>query len=178
QRTAEPWKQPTLVQDGREITYPRRAGLSSFGATGSNAHLIIEEYVDAADECSTSAGSKPRALVVPLSAKSEQQLNEYVRKLIGFLRRKEQQIDLTSLAYTLQMGRIPLEMRVAFVAQSADELMAQMEAFVAKESPVKGCFSGDAKQGKESLSLLTADDDAQELVRKWLTKGKAAKVAE
>ena len=59
----------------------RRAGLSAFGAGGSNAHLLIEEYVA---EAPTDRSVGP--YVFPVSARNEERLRELAGRLAAALR--------------------------------------------------------------------------------------------
>ncbi|WP_327692522.1 SDR family NAD(P)-dependent oxidoreductase [Streptomyces sp. NBC_00459] len=82
----EPWERPVVVRaDGQRVELPRRAGISSFGGGGANAHLIVEEYL-AADEAAPlppRSGAGPELIV--LSARDEVRLRESAARLADFL---------------------------------------------------------------------------------------------
>ena len=118
----QPWPRPII--DGAEM--PRRAGLSSFGAGGTNVHAVIEEYRDARPP--QAAG--PRPLVIPVSAHAEQSLRRMVEALLPLVAA----CDLDDLAHTLQRGRDSRAWRIAFVVSDAAELIRAMTAFLNGQS--------------------------------------------
>jgi len=77
----------------------RRAGISSFGIGGTNAHVIIEE----APPVRPSTGSRPWQLLM-LSAKTESALNQATANLAEYFH-KHPEATLADVAYTLQVGR-------------------------------------------------------------------------
>src|SRR3546814_14811451 len=50
QQQLSDWQRPILEIDGETRELPRRAGRSSFGAGGSNAHLVLAEYIASAKQ--------------------------------------------------------------------------------------------------------------------------------
>ncbi len=122
------WEQPKFLVEGKEMTFPRRAGVSSLGATGSNAHVILEEYVEtSAHNASVSSVSEKE--IILLSAKTVSALNHRVN---DFKKTIEQtpNIDLTALSYTLTTGREHLKYRVAFIVEDIEGLIAQMQSYI------------------------------------------------
>ena len=113
-----PWQRPKI--DG--VEQPRRAAISSFGAGGANAHLVVEEYVPAASPVSESAGP----FLLPVSARTATALRVSVEQLRPFA----ETADLADLAYTLQIGRDAMRERVAFVASNGADLLRQIDDFL------------------------------------------------
>ncbi len=101
-----PWE-----ADGR----PRRAGISSFGISGTNAHVILEEAPEA-EPVADEAESKPLAGPVPLvlSAKTEPALTDAFERLEAHLEANPD-LDPIDVAYSLATTRTQMEHRaVAF----------------------------------------------------------------
>ncbi|UUZ86836.1 polyketide synthase [Paenibacillus sp. P26] len=73
------WKRPILETNGEIKEYPRIAGISSFGAGGSNAHLVIEEYIPRDSDVPAAVVNAQNPAIIVLSAKNEIQLVEQTR---------------------------------------------------------------------------------------------------
>ncbi|QDS33253.1 SDR family NAD(P)-dependent oxidoreductase [Brevibacillus brevis] len=86
QQRTEEWKSVSM-ENGQEVTVPRRAGVSSFGASGSNAHIILEEFIPAETKPKAQAiGHKNHPVMIPLSAKNKERLQVYAQKVAAFLK--------------------------------------------------------------------------------------------
>ncbi|MCP4136326.1 MAG: methyltransferase, partial [bacterium] len=90
QQKLSEWKRPVVEVDGGIKEYPRRAGISSFGAGGANAHVIIEEHKEQpAASYSQIPDLRPDLRPLPtifvLSAKSEECLKAYAERMADFL---------------------------------------------------------------------------------------------
>lgn len=94
---------------------PRRAGVTSLGAGGTNCHIIVEEAPARA------AGDPARAeQLLVLSARTPTALESMRRALADALERPDAP-DLADAAYTLQVGRTVFAHRWTAVARGRDE---------------------------------------------------------
>ncbi len=90
--------------------YPARAGVSSLGIGGTNAHIILEE-----PPASASSASRPWQLLL-LSAKTPAVLDRMTENLSGWMKNAADE-KLADAAWTLQAGRKAFTFRRAFVLQ-------------------------------------------------------------
>ncbi|WP_410667946.1 SDR family NAD(P)-dependent oxidoreductase [Amycolatopsis sp. cmx-4-68] len=103
---------------------PRRAAVSSFGISGTNAHAVLELPEPAAAAPEEPVPS-PAELVLPLSARSPEALAAQADRLAAWLR--EPGTDPADAGYTLAAGRAALPHRAVVLGRDRAELLAGLE---------------------------------------------------
>ncbi|NBH10301.1 type I polyketide synthase, partial [Amycolatopsis sp. SID8362] len=130
---------------------PRRAGISAFGISGTNAHAILE----LPDEPVPTPVVAPEPPVVAwaLSAKGEQALRAQARKLASAVA----DASPSAVAGTL-LARTRFDDRAVVLGGNRDELLSGLHALAAGE-PAPGVVRGTVSNGK--LAVLFTGQGAQ-----------------
>lgn len=107
---------------------PRRAGVSAFATSGTNAHLILEE-----PPAPPAAEAAPPAAPVawPLSARTPQALRAQARALADHLAAADPAPAPAAVAHSLAATRTPMEHRAVLTGTDHAELLAATEALAA-----------------------------------------------
>ncbi len=137
-----PLEVPTTLTPWPRGQRKRIGGVSSFGFSGTNAHLVVEEapVPDGVDDVARTA---PSAHVLTLSAKTERALTELATR---YVERFDDGAPLGDLCFTANVGRARLPYRAAVVARSAREIQERL-ARVAAGASSAGVRSGHAIAG-------------------------------
>ncbi len=170
---ATPWP-----ESGR----PRRAAVSSFGISGTNAHVIIEQSPAAAGEPAANApepaAAPLTALPWALSGKTEEALRAQARRLLTHLAGTADP-DLAAVGHSLATTRATLDHRAVVVADGAQDMLAGLAALAdgrEADAVVQGAarnrgrtvfvFSGQGSQWpRMAAGLLDASEVFAERIR-------------
>ncbi|WP_225976853.1 type I polyketide synthase [Streptomyces sp. CS065A] len=107
---------------------PRRVGVSSFGLSGTNAHVIVEQ----APEVDVPVGAAVPPVVVPvvLSARGEAALSAQAERLLALVEEGDADVSLLDVGFSSVVSRAVLEHRAVVTAGDRTELVAGLRALV------------------------------------------------
>ncbi len=147
----------TEATEWPETGQPRRAGISSFGLSGTNAHTIIEQAPELAEAVASEAagpGTPVSTDVVPwlVSGKSREALRAQAERLYGDVAARED-IEALDVGHTLA-ARSVFEHRAVLVGEDRETLLRGLRA-VAEGGIASGVVQGQAATGGRTAFLFS-----------------------
>ncbi|WP_206603746.1 type I polyketide synthase [Streptomyces sp. CB03238] len=131
-----------------QVDRPRRAGVSAFGVSGTNAHVILEEApeeaptTDAAPVSVPVPAAAPAPALWPLSAPDGPALRGQAARLASFL--AESDADPADIGWSLATTRAALDHRAVAIGNDRAELLATLSAVA---DGVTGTVTGRVTEG-------------------------------
>ncbi|KJK54888.1 type I polyketide synthase, partial [Saccharothrix sp. ST-888] len=134
-----------------ETGRPRRAAVSSFGISGTNAHTVLEQAPSATDSGAVGVADPAGAQALPwtLSAKGEPALRAQAARLHAW---SDEQPELrpADVGHSLATTRAALESRAVVVAEDREEFLRGLAALAAGESAAN-VVQGTASAGRTAF---------------------------
>ncbi len=163
--------QSTVDWKSHETT--RKAGVSSFGFGGTNAHVILEEYQK--PENNLEKSEQPRINVLTLSAKSKESLSQLKKKYINFL--KSNAYSLNDVCHSSNHSRTHFKNRFSVTGASSKALIDQLNTAdstkkIANKKHMAFLYTGQGSQyinmGKSLYEMIPFYREHVDFCANWL----------
>lgn len=147
---------------------PRRCGVSAFGLSGTNCHVILEE---APAPQPREAEEEQVLHVLTVSAKSEQALQAYIERYIAYLERADTaDVRLSDICFTANACRDAWPFRLAVLASDKEQLADRLR--IARVGQVMDNGLDWLFRGTVITKREEADEDGAEWARAYRIGGK------
>jgi acyl transferase domain-containing protein len=148
-----------LVTEARpwpETGRPRRSAVSSFGISGTNAHVVLEQAPPVEQEAAADTRERPPVVPILLSARSAAALRAQAATLRTRL--EEEPLELVDVAHTLATSRAALDHRAVLFPDDRDGLLTGLAALAERGS---AAVLGSRAEGR--LAVLFTGQGSQRL---------------
>ncbi len=154
----KPWKTKEGVA--------RIGGVTSSGASGTNGHIVLQEY-----QRTVTSSNTTEYYHIPVSAKTKEALQRNLKALSDFIS-KTQDVNLQDMSYTLTKGRTHYAYRNSYVVNSVSDLENKINTdlkednyYHLKPAQHKMVFVFSESQNEINDSLITLLKDKYEIFK-------------
>uniref|UniRef100_UPI0016656717 type I polyketide synthase n=1 Tax=Wenjunlia tyrosinilytica TaxID=1544741 RepID=UPI0016656717 len=144
----------------REAERPRRAAVSAFGISGTNAHVIIEQLAAPAREAAVGTDGAPSPAQVPwvVSGRGEAALRTQAAQLVAHIE-QHPGLSIADLGYSLAATRSTFENRAVVIGDDRDSLLDGLRSVSRGESTASTTVGAVTTDG--AVALLFAGQGSQ-----------------
>jgi acyl transferase domain-containing protein/NAD(P)-dependent dehydrogenase (short-subunit alcohol dehydrogenase family)/acyl carrier protein len=147
----------TNLTDWKSNGNQRRCGISSFGLSGTNVHLVLEE----APVPEILISNPTEKGILKISAKTETSLKLLIQNYYKFINSTTK--NLQSILYTLNKGRGDYQYRCAIVAENKNQLLTELKKLLEKDT-----FLPISKKKGSVVLLFSGNNPTRDLVEELL----------
>ncbi|MFH0733031.1 MAG: amino acid adenylation domain-containing protein [bacterium] len=141
---------------------PLRCGISSFGLSGTNCHVVLEEAP--IKEVKNSEGKE---YLFTLSSRKKEGLIEYAKKIKKALYLQPNS-DSESICYTLATGRFHYSFRLAIIFKTKKEIIQKLSQIIdsgLNSDELNGIFYGSSKVVASNKKIFAAGEITENDIR-------------
>lgn len=142
---------------------PRIAGISAFGFSGTNAHLVVQEAPKIVREVT----DKYPLGILTLSAKTNKALSDLVQRYLDYLASESDCLPaIEDICFTTNIGRSHFNYRLATPVSSVAELLAKLQQYLRGANPAQ-LWQGKANTNQSPQLALVGElvtSQVQELI--------------
>lgn len=140
----------------RESGSPRMAGINSFGFSGTNAHVLLQEAP--APPAGDGETERPQHILT-LSGNDENALADLAGRFVTYLEHHPE-ARMADVAFTTNRRRTHFDQRLAVVAKSNTEFREKLTGFINRQS-VNGLIAGQSSASNPKIVFLFTGQGSQ-----------------
>jgi len=113
------------------------AAISSFGFGGTNAHVILENYIAPPAKNNRMVAPRRSVDVIPISGREEKSLNQKIKDLHGMIE-SHSEISLSDLSYSLSLGKDHFSKRAVVIGNSREQILKGLKGLADNQETIFG----------------------------------------
>ncbi|MCT2347248.1 AMP-binding protein [Niallia taxi] len=151
---------PTTVEtEWTAVNGVRRCGINNFGFSGTNCHVLLEEYP--VENVPRLEHQEASSHIFTLTAKNKEVLEQLIVRYVEYLE-KNVNLNIEDICYTTNNSREHHRVRAAIITDSTEDLIQKLKGFTFKTHLASNTYFGIHNKVKDSVVSKKMGELSQE----------------